>query len=219
MKKLTNLIKSPETKKMIGLGVATAIGAAKGVKAVAEKRKADLANSGAKQKVAKVVLTTVAAGTKVVNGVREDLHIVLGSAKSQSCAARCPHCAVKDTYKPCCTDGQSCKAESSTEVEEQAPVEPVKAEEVVTAQEEADTVAETLKNDVLKAEKRAALADAKKTVRKPRTPRVAKDNAKPVSVNDVKEALILNPDGLLVGEIRDVETTPLKDVEKTEKED
>ena len=111
MKKLTNLIKSksPETKKLIGLGVATAVGAAKGVKTVAEKRKADLANSEATKKVTEAIMTTVAAGSKVVSGVREDLSIVVGSAKNQSCAARCAHCAVKDTYKPCCTDGKTCK--------------------------------------------------------------------------------------------------------------
>lgn len=182
MKKLTNLIKSPETKKMIGLGVATAVGAAKGVKTVAEKRKADLANSEAKKKVTEAILTGVAAGQKVVSGVREDLSIVVGSAKGQSCAARCAHCAVNDTYKPCCTDGKSCKVEAPADAE--VTPEPVKAEEVVAAQEEADKVAETLKNDVLKAQKRAAEADAKKAARKPRAPRSQKDNAKPVSVKE-----------------------------------
>lgn len=196
MKKLTNLIKSPETKKMIGLGVATAIGAAKGVKTVAEKRKADLANSEAKKKVTEAVLTAVAAGNKVVSGVREDLNIVVGSAKSQSCAARCAHCAVNNTYKPCCTDGKSCKVE--THVEEEVTVEPVKAEEVVAAQEEADKVAETLKNDMLKATKRAAEADAKKAARKPRAPRVAKEKTEP--------ALLVTPDEIILGEIRDTET-------------
>lgn len=189
MKKLTNLIKSksPETKKMIGLGVATAIGAAKGVKTVAEKRKADLANSEATKKVTEAILTTVAAGSKVVSGVREDLSIVVGSAKSQSCAARCAHCAVKDTYKPCCTDGKSCKvAEVTADEDEETPAAPVKAEEVVTSQSEADAIAETLKNDMLKAEERVAAAEAKKATRKPRTPRVAKANAKPVSVKETE---------------------------------
>ena len=153
MKKLTNLIKSksPETKKLIGLGVATAVGAAKGVKTVAEKRKADLANSEATKKVTEAIMTTVAAGSKVVSGVREDLSIVVGSAKSQSCAARCAHCAVKDTYKPCCTDGKTCKvAEAPVVEDEEAPAAPVKAEEVVASQSEADAIAETLKNDMLK---------------------------------------------------------------------
>lgn len=189
MKKLTNLIKSksPETKKMIGLGVATAIGAAKGVKTVAEKRKADLANSEATKKVTEAILTTVAAGSKVVSGVREDLSIVVGSAKSQSCAARCAHCAVKDTYKPCCTDGKSCKvAEASVVEDAEAPVAPVKAEEVAASQSEADAIAETLKNDMLKAEERVAAAEAKKSARKPRTTRVAKANAKPVSVKETE---------------------------------
>jgi hypothetical protein len=182
MKKLTNLIKSPETKKMIGLGVATAVGAAKGVKTVAEKRKADLANSETKKKVTEAILTGVAAGQKVVSGVREDLSIVVGSAKNQSCAARCAHCATNDTYKPCCKDGESCKVE--TPVDAEVTPEPVKAEEVVAAQEEADKVAETLKNDVLKAQKRAAEADAKAAARKPRAPRSQKANAKPVSVKE-----------------------------------
>lgn len=212
MKKLTNLIKSPETKKMISLGVATAIGAAKGVKTVADKRKAELKNSETKKKVTKAVLTTVAVGSKVVSGVREDLNIVLGSAKSQSCAARCAHCAVKDTYKPCCTDGKSCKVDASAPVEEETVAEPVKAAEVVATQEEADKVAETLKNDVLKAEKRAAEADAKRAARKPRTPRVQKENAKPVSAKENDE--------LILGEVRDVETITPKDVaEKTDTED
>lgn len=203
MKKLTNLIKSPETKKMIGLGVATAIGAAKGVKTVAEKRKADLVNSEAKKKVTEAIKTTVAAGNKVVSGVREDLSVVVGSAKNQSCAARCAHCAVKDTYKPCCTDGKTCKVEATDETPtDEAPAEPVKAEEVVAAQDEADKVAETLKNDVLKAQKRAAEADAKKVARKPRAPRVQKDNAKPASVKETE-----------------VTVTPKDVAEKTEKED
>lgn len=204
MKKLTNLIKSPETKKMIGLGVATAVGAAKGVKTVAEKRKAELANSEVKKKVASAVLTGVATGRKVVNGVREDLSIVVGSAKNQSCAARCAHCAVRDTYKPCCTDGKSCKVETT---EAEATPEPVKAQEVVANNEEADKVAETLKNDVLKAEKRAAEAEAKKTARKPRAPRTPKAKAEPASL----EETIANVENLLVGEIRDTETETKKD--------
>lgn len=219
MKKLTNLIKSANPKKILNLGVSTAIGAANGVATVAKKRKEDLSNSEAKKTVEKALNKTLVAGSKVVTGIREDIDIVLGSAKSQSCAARCAHCEVKDTYKPCCKDGKACKAKNAIEevVEEVVP-EPVKAEEVVAEKTEEDTLAETLKNDVLKAEKRAALADAKKeAVRKPRAPRVAKDKT---FATEVKEALQMNPEGLLVGEVRDTETvTPLKEVEKTEKDD
>jgi hypothetical protein len=178
MKKLTNLIKNTDTKKIIGLSVATAVGAAYGVKTVAKKRKQDLANSNAKQKVTEVLSSTVAAGAKVVGGLREDLSTVIGSAKEKSCAARCAHCKEKDTFKPCCKDGEPCKVKNS---QEDAPSEPVKADEVVAAQEEADALAEKLKNDVLKAEKRAASNETKK---KATTPRAAKANAKPVSVKE-----------------------------------
>lgn len=216
MKKLTNLIKSADPKKMIVLGVSTAVGAANGVVTVAKKRSEELSNSDAKKTVEKVLNKTLSAGSKVVTGIREDLSIVVGSAKSQSCAASCAHCEYKDTYKPCCKDGKACKVENVAEeaaAEEVVP-EPVKAEEVVTEKTEEDSLAETLKNDVLKAEKRAALADAKKeTVRKPRAPRVAKDKT---FATEIREVLQEKPDEIIVGEIRDEKAN---DEMKTEKED
>jgi hypothetical protein len=183
MKKLTNLIKNTDTKKLIGLSVATAVGIAYGVKAVTKKHKQELVDSGVKQKASEALNNTLAAGAKVVGGIREDLNVIVDAAKDKSCAAKCAHCSIKDTFKPCCKNGKSCKAEPEEVKEEETP-KPVASEEVVEAQKEADALAEKLKNDVLKAEKRAASAEAKK---KATTPRAAKSNAKPVSVKEDAE--------------------------------
>jgi hypothetical protein len=204
---------------MIGIGVANAVVAANGVKTVAKKRTEGLANLEAKKKATGLLNSTLKAGANIVGSIREDIDIVVGAAKTQQCAARCEHCAVKDTYKPCCKDGEACKVKNA-ENESETP-EPVKAADVIAQHEEADAVAEVIKNEEVKGEKLAAAEVKKKAAAKARTPRAAKEAAKPVSV---KEALRTNPEGLIVGEIRDVETTVTpKDVaeqaEKTEKED
>jgi hypothetical protein len=202
MKKLTNLIKTTDTKKIVGLGVATAIGVASGVKTVAKKRTQDLANSDVTKKAAEKLQSTVAAGSKVVSGVREDIGIIVGAAKNQSCAGRCEHCAVKDTFKPCCKNGEPCKVtgEAATEetVKDETP-EPVKATDVSALHEESDLVAEAVRIAEAKADEVAA-KEKKVTPRKPRTPRVAKANAKPVSVKEdtedttVEEAPVEKPE-------------------------
>lgn len=212
MKKLTNLIKNTEPKKIIGLGVATAVGAANGVKTVAKKHSEGIANSEAKKKVTGLLNSTLKATANIVESVREDIDIVVGATKTQQCAARCEHCAVKDTYKPCCKDGEVCKVKN-TDDKSETPA-PVEAADVVAQHEEADAVAETIKNEEAKGEK-LAVAEVKKTAAakaRTRTPRVAKAAAKPVSVKEAVD----NADSLVVGEVRDVETVTPKDVAEKE---
>lgn len=228
MKKLTNLIKNTDPKKIVVLGVATAIGTAKGVKIVAAKHKEALANSDVKKKAAKVVSTTLATGSKVVGEIKEDLNTVAGAVKDQSANTACARCKNNEPAKPCCKETSGCNKEEcgknkcgkTAEAEVTLP-EPVKADDVVAANKEADLVAEAIKNTEAKAEEVAKNIEKKTAAtRKPRAPRTAKANAKPVAAKEdatpdveaKKETAEAKPaiDAEL-GEISDAETkTPEK---------
>jgi hypothetical protein len=186
MEKLAKIVKSTNPKKLAGLGVAAAVGAVVGVKAVAKKRKDDFANLDAKQKASDLLTTSRVVGEKVVRGVREDLTTVVESVKEQTekapaCASKCPHCVVKDTFKACCKKGRECSVKNETEEAEETLPEPVKAADVVEAHEATDVEAETAKVA------EAAKAEKKPAARKPRAPRAPKNERAPAEPQPAPE--------------------------------
>lgn len=202
---LSDIIKNTSAKTWVGLGVAAAIGTTAGVKRVVKRRKANLDDTELVKKVndlfntalgtsASVVATAREAGASVAENVREDIKTIVESVKSEkACVSRCSHCVIKDTFKPCCSDKKSCKAESEATTDETLP-EPVKATDVADAHKESDALSETEKNE------EPVEPNDDTTVR-----------------NLVKDTLRTSPESLLVGEVRDVEASDLAvETEKSE---